>query len=222
MMKNLTQVFAWFVVVAISMTCFISTVLVMIDGSLIHLAGYAIFFPSLLTWSSLLAVTFGSITASLTASYIYIVNRSANKARVRLIYAVIRLLVAFAFVFAQYEHRHEQLTIRDICTQFDLAVGRRDYETAYELMSPDYRQTHSPAQFIDDYGRRITCRQRDKSIKVVLVHPGARNASVIRTPFGSLNTEIFLEKMGENWYFTGKIITSRTLPSQLSTKTSQY
>lgn len=178
--------------------------LLMIDGNLSHIAGYAIFFPSIITWSSLQAVAFGSITACLAVTYIYIVNRGANKARVRLIYAIIGLLVAFAFVFAEYKHHQEQMAIRDVCTQFDSTVRRRDYETAYELMSPNYRQTHSSAQFMEDYGRRITCEQRSKSVRVVLIHPRARKASVIRTPFGSLNTEIFLEKVGDNWYFTGK------------------
>jgi hypothetical protein len=125
---------------------------------------------------------------------------------------MIGLLVVLAFVFSEYKNNQEELVIRDVCAQFDSAVRQRDYETAYEFMSPNYRQNHSLSQFIGGEfgegnisGGRITCEYRGKSVSVVLLHPRAKVASVIHTPFGSLNTEIFLRKVGDKWYFTGKI-----------------
>ena len=211
-MKNLTQVFTWLTVVAIFMVCLIGIVLVTMDRFLFDILYYALYFPPLIERFVLQAVIFGSITACLTILYIYIVNRSANKARVRLVYALIGLTVAFAFVFSEYENNQEKLTIRDVCTQFDLAVARRDYETAYEFMSPDYRQTHSLVQYIGGefgegvaVGRRVTCEYPHTRITVVLLHPKAREASVTHTPFGTLITEILLEQVDDKWYFTGEI-----------------
>jgi hypothetical protein len=38
-------------------------------------------------------------------------------------------------------------------------VARKDYETAYEFMSPNYRQTHSLAQFIGgEKGMQVVVR----------------------------------------------------------------
>ncbi|MAU00493.1 MAG: hypothetical protein CL608_25400 [Anaerolineaceae bacterium] len=198
-------------VAAIGMTCLIGTMLLMMDGFWTNIVALPNFFPRLIMRFSLQAVIFGGIIACLIVSYPHIVNRSANKVRVRLLYAIMGLLVVLAFVFSEYQNYQEKLVVSDVCTQFDSTVRRRDFETAYEFMSPSYRQTHSLAQFIagefgegTGVGGRITCEQRSKSVRVVLVHPSARKASVIRTPFGSLNTEIFLEKIGGSWYFTGK------------------
>lgn len=210
-MKNLTQAFTWFTVIVIFMICLIGATLVITDELLTNIL-YAISFPPLIERFVFQVVTFGAITACLTISYIYIVNRSANKARVRLIYAFIGLMVALAFVFSEYENHQEKLAITDVCTQFDLAVAHRDYETAYEFMSPDYRQTHSLAQFIGGefgegiaVGRRVTCEYPHTRVTVVLLHPKAREASVTHTPMGSLIMEILLEKVGDRWYFTGEI-----------------
>lgn len=208
-MKNLIQVFTWLMVVAICPICFTGTNLVIMDG-LIRDIIHGIFFPRLIQRFILQTFAFGGITACLTISYFYFVNKSANKARVRLVYAGVGLLVALSFVFPEYKHQQEKLFIRDVCTQFDLAVAGRDYETAYEFMSPNYRQTHSLAQFIAGEGSRLTCGYPSntptfsKSVRVVLLHPRARNASVIHIPFGSLNTEILLEQVDDKWYLTGE------------------
>jgi hypothetical protein len=209
MMKNLMQVFTWLMVVAICLICFIGANLVIMEGFISDLI-HGIFFPRLIQRSILQIFALGGIAACLTLSYFYFANKSANKGRVRVVYAGIGLLVALAFVFSEYQHQQEKLIIRDVCTQFDLAVAGRDYETAYEFMSPNYRQTHSLAQLITGAGSRLTCGYPfnrptfSKSVRVVLLHPRARNASVIHTPFGSLNTEILLEQVDGKWYLTGE------------------
>lgn len=213
MMKNLIQSFTWLMVAAICPICFLGTYFVMMDGFFIGDIINGIFFPRLIQRFILQIFALGGITACLAISYFYFVNKSANKARVRLVYAGTGLLVALVFVFAEYQHQQEKLTIKEVCTQFDLAVAGRDYETAYEFMSPDFRQRHSLTQFIEGefgegvaVGRRVTCGHSRKSVRVVLLHPKAIEASVTHTPFGSLNTEILLEKVDDKWYFTGEAL----------------
>jgi hypothetical protein len=196
MMKELKQAFIWWTIVVVGV---------------IYLIGAKPGNLKLFSRFIFQAIIFAGITACLIASYIHIVKRGTNKVRVRLIYTMIGLLVVLAFVFSEVKNNQEKQVIRDVCAQFDIAVGYRDYETAYEFMSPDYRQNHSLAQFIEgkfeegnSNGVRITCGHRYKSVTVLLLHPGARAASVTHTPFGSLNTEIFLRKVGDKWYFTGK------------------
>lgn len=201
-MKDLTRSFTWSIIGGT-----IITICVCVIMPVITMPGP----QRLLSRFIFQAIIFAGITACLTASYNYIVKRGANKVWVRLIYTMIGLLVALAFVFSEVKNNQEKQVIRDVCAQFDIAVGYRDYETAYEFMSPGYRQNHSLAQFIEgkfgegnSNGVRITCGHRYKSVTVLLLHPGARAASVTYTPFGSLNTEIFLRKVGDKWYFTGK------------------
>jgi hypothetical protein len=216
MMKYLTRVLTGLVVTAIIVICLIGVNLAIMDELVLDIL-HSFFFPPLIQRFILQTAAFGGIITCLTISYIYIFKRSTDKGRVRLVYAIIGLLVALAFVFSEYNNHQEKLTIRDVCTQFDLAVARKDYETAYEFMSPNYRQTHSLAQFIGGWGggvfgestsagRRVTCGQplRGK-IRVVLLHPKARKARVIYFPFGSLNLEVFLEQVDDKWYFTGEI-----------------
>ena len=206
---NATRVFTWLMVVAICIICFTGTNLVIMDGLVSDII-QAIFFRLLIQRFILQAVAFVGITACLTISYMIIVNRTTNKERVKLVYAVIGLLIALSFVFSEYQNHQEKLTIRDVCIQYDLAVGRNDFETAYEFMSPNYRQIHSLAQFTAGEGSRLTCGYPSitltfsKSLRVLLLYPKAREASVIQIPFGSLNTEILLEQVDGRWYLTGK------------------
>jgi hypothetical protein len=78
-------------------------------------------------------------------------------------------------------------------------------------MTPNYRQTHSLAQFIAGEGSTLTCEwpyndhNHSKSVRILLLHPKAREASVIHTPFASINREIFLEQVDDKWYLTGAI-----------------
>ncbi len=109
-----------------------------------------------------------------------------------------------AFVFSEYKIHQERLAIKEVCTQFDSAVARKDYETAYELMSPDYRQTNSLTQFVENERRWLICKRWPTTIVgVVLFQAHDRYARVIGLPFGSLNTEFYLEKVDGRWYFTG-------------------
>lgn len=161
--------------------------------------------PQLYVRPFLQALALMGIASWLTVSYSYIVKRSANEARVHLIYAAVALLIAVAFVFSEYKVHRERLAIKEVCTQFDSVVARKDYETAYELMSPDYRQTHSLTQFVENEGSRFACkRQPTKIVGVVLFHAHARYASVIGLPLGFTNAEIYLEKVDGRWYFTGQ------------------
>lgn len=205
------QILTWLMAAAICMICFIGTNLVVMDGFFISDIIHAIVFPPLIERLILQAVAFGAITACLTFSYIYFVHKYANKARVRLVYAIVGLLVAVTFVLTEYNYQQEKLTIRDVCNQFDFAIELKDYETAYELMSPNYRQTHSLAQFIAGEGSTLKCGypynrpEFSKNVRILLLHSNAREASVIHTPFGSLNQEIILEQVDNKWYLTGEI-----------------
>lgn len=208
-MKNLMQVFTWLMVAAFCMICFTGTNLVMMDGlwsDIIH----ALLFPPLIERFILQAVAFGGIFTFLTITFIILVNRTANKARIRLIFAFIALMVAIAFVVPEYKYQQEKQTIRDVCTQYDLAIAQKNYETAYEFMSLNYRRTHSLAQFIAGEGRTLKCgypynrTEHSKSVRILLFHSNAGEASVIHTPFGSINREIFLEQVDDKWYLTGR------------------
>jgi hypothetical protein len=143
-------------------------------------------------------VILGGIVVCLAVSYIYVIKRSDNKTRVRQIYAIIGLLVLSVYVFSEHQTRQEEQAIRDFCARFNAAMAREAYETAYEFMSPDYRQTHSPAEFISDK-RWFTCSEY---MRVSILHPVTRTASISQG--GSLRYIISLKKVDHQWYFTGE------------------
>lgn len=143
------------------------------------------------------AIILGGIVVCMAVTYVYIAERSDNKTRIRQVYAIIGLLIFSAYVFSEYQTRQEEVAIRAICTQFDQAVVREDYETAYQFMLPDYRQTHSLAEFMAS--RRFTC---SPYMGISILHPATRKASIIKS--GSLRYVFFLEKLDHQWYFTGE------------------
>jgi hypothetical protein len=110
--------------------------------------------------------------------------------------------------FSSYQIYQDTLLIKDICTQHDQAMKQRDYETAYELMSPSYRQTHTIGRFIGDGGGFWgTCKPSNNDY-MVQVAIGAGEAHIIPfPPYGSLVSEIILEQINQNWYFTGDLYT---------------
>lgn len=63
------------------------------------------------------------------------------------------VLVAFICWIGPYIVDHfpypEKVVIDNVYTDFHLALGRQDYETAYTHMSPNYRQVYSIEDFID-------------------------------------------------------------------------
>jgi hypothetical protein len=209
MRKNLMQVITWLMAAAVCPICFIGTNLVTMDGYLSDII-YGYFFYPLIQRFVLQLIALGVITVCLTISYFYIVRKSAKKEWVRLAFVGIGLLVALAFVFSEDQHRQEKLIIKDVCTQFALAAAAKDYETGYQFMAPQYRQTHSLGQFIAGEDRTETCGYPyftpgfSSHTTVVLLHPKARNAGVINIPYGSLNSEILLEKVDGKWYLTGE------------------
>ena len=187
-MKNLPRALKWFIAIVISMVCLIGTQWLFLEIAFNPESGGFI----------LRAMTLGGIIVCLAVSYIYIVKRNENKTRVRQVYAIISLLVVSAYVFSEYQTRQNEMAIRDICTRFDQAVAREDYETADEFMLPDYRQTHSLAEFKRD-PRWFTCAPY---MRISILHPVAGKASISQG--GSLRYVYFLEKLDHQWYFTGE------------------
>ena len=145
------------------------------------------------------------IVSGLLISYTYIFARVANKSRVRQIYALLTLFIVSVSLSLWYNIHHETLLIKDLCTQFDQAIEQGEYETAYELMSPSYRQRYSLTRFINGDGREFrSCVIGDKSY-IVEVAIEREVAHVIPYPLGSLMHEIFLKKINHKWYFTGEV-----------------
>ena len=149
-----------------------------------------------------LSVPIGIVSALVT-SYRYVVTRTDAKSRVRQVYAILCAIIASAFAFSWYQLYRDNLLIKDVCTQFDQAIMQKDYEAAYEFMSPSYRRAYTIEQFIDGSGKEF---ESCKPIKgyVVEVSIGARVASIVPYPLGSLNTKIILEQVNGKWYFTGE------------------
>lgn len=194
-MKKLPRALKWLIAIVIGIACLIGFLI-----GVLWVSVYIAFNP----WSLgfiLRAMILGGITISLALSYAYIIKRSDNKTRVRQVYAIIGLLVLSAYVFSDYQTRQEEYAIRAVCARHNEAMTRGDYETAYELMSPDYRQTHSLAQFIIDK-RWFTC---SPYMRLSIFHPTTGKASIIQG--GSLRRVISLEKIDHQWYFTGEIRT---------------
>jgi len=187
-MKNLPRVLKWFIAIAINIVCLIGALWVLLIFPFVFNPGSGGF----------RAMTLGGIVVCLTVSYIYIVKRRGNKTRVTLVYAIIGLLAISNYVFSEYRARQEEVVIRDICAQFNQAMTREDYETAYEFMLPDYRQTHSLAEFKRDQWW-FTC---PPFMTVSIRHPVTRKASISQG--GSLRYVFFLEKLDHQWYFTGE------------------
>jgi hypothetical protein len=148
------------------------------------------------------------ITSGLVISYRYIATKTFGKSWVRQVYAIISLLIVFMIAFSSYQIYQDTLLIKDICTQYDQAMEQRDYETAYELMSPTYRQTHTIGRFIGDSGGFWgTCKPINNDY-LVQITIGAGKAKIIPfPPYGSRVSEIILEQINQNWYFTGDVYT---------------
>lgn len=159
-------------------------------------------------------IKLGGILVCLRVSYVYAVNNmsnviviygSNNRARVTQVFAIIGLLIILAFAFSEHKNYQERLVIRDICIQFGQALAQGEHKTAYNLMSPDYQQTYSFAQFIAREGREVwSCGPAGKYL-VVAVQKGGTEASITHYPPGGLNVEIFFEKVNHQWYLTGKV-----------------
>ena len=144
------------------------------------------------------------IAFALVTSYRHAVTRTNAKSRVRQVYAITGLLIVSAFIFSWYEIYRAKLLIKNVCTQFDQAIEQRDYETAYEFMSPSYRQTHTIARFIEDdswFWRNYEPCNKDYIVEVYI---GAREAGIVPYPRASLIHKIILEQANGKWYFTGE------------------
>ena len=191
-MKNLPRALKWFIAIAISVVCLIGCLI-----GVLWVFLYTAFNPGSGEFI-LRAMTLGGIVVCLAVSYIYIVKRSDNKTQVRQVYAIIGLLVVSVYVFSEYQTRQEEMVIRDFCARFDEAMAREDYETAYEFMLPDYRQTHSLAEIKRDQ-RWYTC---SRYMRNTILHPATRKDSISQG--GSLRYVFFLEKLDHQWYFTGE------------------
>lgn len=199
-MKNLTRALKWFIAIVISMVCFI--------GWLISVLWiYAGIRSDPEPGFILRTTTLGGIIVCLAVSYTYIVKRSANRMRVRQIYVIISLLVVYVYIFSEYQAVHvfseyqkpqEEMAIRDVCARFEQAIAQEDFETAYEFMSPDYRQVHSLAKFERDY-RGFTC---SRYTRVSISYLATSRASM--RGGGSLIHATYLEKLNHQWYFTGE------------------
>jgi hypothetical protein len=151
------------------------------------------------------------IFSGLGISYIYYVHNvdaaweRTGRARVRLVFAAISLLIILAFTLSEYTRYRDRLAVRDVCLQFDQAIAQGEYDTAYELMSPNYRQTHSLVQFKAERGSRGCLGTRPNTQHLVVLYFGGE-AGVMNYPIApSLNTMILFEKVNRQWYLTGKV-----------------
>lgn len=187
-MKNLPRASKWL----ISIVCLIGCVI-----GVLWVVGYMAFNPGSGEFV-LRAVILGGVVVCLAVPYIYVIKRSDNKTQVRQVFAIIGLLVLSVYVFSEHQTRREEQAIRDFCARFNAAIAQEAYETAYEFMSPDYQQTHSPAEFISDK-RWFICSEY---MRVSILHPITRTASINQG--GSLRYVFFLEKVDHQWYFTGE------------------
>jgi hypothetical protein len=148
------------------------------------------------------------MTSGLIISYRYVASKTYDKSWVRQVYAMSSLLIVLMIAFSSYQVYQDTLLIKDICTQYDQAMEQRDYETAYELMSPAYRQTHTIGRFIGDGGGFLGAWQLSSKGYLVQIAIGAGKANIIPfPPYGSLVSEIILEQINQNWYFTGDVYT---------------
>lgn len=191
-MKNLPRALKWFAAIVISLVCLY-----------VCFVGISIIFWFLfgLDIGEMRALARGVAIIYLAGAYrvyIRVVEKSNRKSLVTLACVITGLLVISDQVFSERQAHQEEIVIRDICAQFNQAKAREDYETAYEFMSPEYRQAHSLEAFIREKGW-FTC---SPFMTVSVRHPVTRKAYI--TQGGSLLYTIYLEKLGPQWYFTGE------------------
>jgi hypothetical protein len=62
--------------------------------------------------------------------------------------AVVLFMIFFIFQFANV--RKHQALVLQTCQEFRQAIEQRNYESAYQLMSPAYRKTHTVDDLLDD------------------------------------------------------------------------
>lgn len=191
-MKNLPRALKWLIAIGISIVCLIVCLI-----GVFWVVVYIAFNPGRGEFV-LRAIIFGVVVVCLALSYIYVIKISQHKSRVGQVYAIIALLALSVYVFSEYQTRQEEQAIRVICARHNEAMTEGAYETAYELMSPDYRQTHSLAEFIIDK-RWFTC---SPNMNISILHPVTGKASISQG--GSLRRVISLEKKDHQWYFTGE------------------
>lgn len=119
-----------------------------------------------------------------------------------LLFAAICLLGNLAFALLKPKIEEDRLAIVALCHQFDRAIAEEEYEAAYEMMSPDYRETYSLEQFEDEAMYR-SCLPPGKR-PVVGVSTLRGKASIYGYPHGTLYAALLLEKVDGIWYFTGE------------------
>jgi hypothetical protein len=197
------------ILVALSLALLIASVVVLI------ISGFGVLIFLVVTRTSYLipinilrlGIAIGS-ASGLVISHRYVASKTDGESSVRQVYVIIGLLIAFIFAFSSYQIYQDTLLIKDICTQYDQAMDQRDYETAYEYMSPTYRQAYPIGRFVGDGGGFWgTCKPSNKDY-MVQVAIGAEEAHIVPfPPYGSLVSEIILEQINQNWYFTGDVYT---------------
>ena len=143
--------------------------------------------------------------AGLAVSYRHIVTRNGATLHIRRVYAGIIVFIICTFVFSCYQVYQDTLLIKDVCTRYAQAMEYSEYETAYELMSPPYRQTHTLTRFIKDHGSlTATCMRSERGYFTTRISLGAREAKIFSYPQGSLIKVGILEKVDHKWYMTGE------------------
>ncbi len=149
------------------------------------------------------------VCATIT-SYIYYSLCRFSQRKLLPIYASITVLF-FLFFFVQLNYvRQSQELVIESYLNYHQAVTSQNYEQAYEMMTPNYRQTHSIEDLIADNYFLGQMMASVNSVSKFNVETGSKTKTFIvignKATFWnrpSVGIAVFLEKINGRWYFNG-------------------
>jgi len=127
------------------------------------------------------------------------------KAKIRAVTSLFCAAIALVFLcyWSRVSNREIEDEVRHAYDVFQNAIAAGDFSSAYQMMCPEYRQTHSVDEFQVRFGYLGESAFRCSSWAHVRLSAGYATI----TPGSSLLSGVHVDllRMEEEWYLTGKV-----------------